>query len=181
MKKADATRVALEEEELRKALLEEGIIEEALRQKKVYESGVTEYYDTLRKETEEKRARKLIDDREKIKIVQLRRQREWDQWRKDKKEQEQRKIQKDQSRLDEWNAEWEKVVEVRVADRGSTTTRLLKAPDGEHERKEKSRIVGLINSRKKVRNAKCPCVGSHLYRLFPKDTRSRELKWRIIS
>ena len=177
---ANAARLEMERRELIKAVEEGAVIEEALRQKQVYHDGVSDYYVNLKVASEAEAARKLIDDKEKVKISQLVRRREWENWRKNKKEQQEDLVRKEQEDLKTWNTVWEDSVEVRVAERKVTSTRILKEPDGQEERRTKVVLLGFIQARKKVKLFEIiieiyieimKCIRS-----FLKDTKNLELK-----
>ena len=114
-------------EELRLAELEvanemDALFRAAQRQENEHRLEVSMFYDQLREKAQSEAARKKIDDREKAKVVQLRRKREWDQIRSERAVRKQQEEEEETRRLESWKSTWE----TRIAEETTATqTRML--------------------------------------------------------
>lgn len=120
-------RRLLEEAFLRRKLEKEmdENVQNAIRAAKRYRHEVTQAYDKLREDAEYKRKRKQIDAFEKQKVVQLRRQRQWDAFKRARDERkEQIKLQCAEA-YEEVKSEWRNKVAQRAQKRKLLVSKVL--------------------------------------------------------
>jgi len=115
-----------------------------------YREKISAYYEKQRLEFEEKKARKEVDAAQKLKVIHLRRQREWDELRRVRKEQNEMKLLSREKLLADWRIKWEQRIENNLKDHEQKLAQVLDAPKNALDDVQHKALEASIKSRAKV-------------------------------
>lgn len=122
---------------------------EASKQTTEYQENVSEFYRQEKEKREYQKHRSIIDAKEKIKVVNRRRERDWADWRLRKQEEERLKLVQEQEHLEAWNREWLAKIESRKNKRRQKSSTILSVGSLDDIRSKKE-LMQRIKQRAKV-------------------------------
>lgn len=115
-----------------------------------YRAAVSAEYTQRRHDEIQAQEREVIDRREKVKVLQLRRRREWDAWRADKAAKKRQSEEHERELFLTWQQEWHERIEARVATTKQTMSGLYYVAQTREEKQKLAELKSRQKDRAKV-------------------------------
>ncbi|KAF0687915.1 Aste57867_20407 [Aphanomyces stellatus] len=153
-------KAAEDNRDVRRVELEmEAMLEAADKVRREHRAAVTAYYDKMREETNARAARKIIDDREREKMIAVRRQREWANILVARKAKLEEVATTKATRQAERQSMWAAKVETDAVARKEKRLQVLLRPKDKEEDAMKAALTEKLNAQYKVVQATFKATG----------------------